>query len=528
MGLAGFVLEEVIAPLVKGALEDYTKDMLKGIIGEAVIAAKPSVMGEAVRKSLREFLEIIQDELENCAYSPLEIRDYYQVPIGQFIKDEQVRTLLGKPFEEKAIDSRMLEEIWKQRELRKMPDDFSWEYVAGLYGRKVKAIIRTTPELRAVIDSENIERTRQSAEEIERTLQQREVNPGFDLEKYRESIKECYGYLKLNVLDSTDQQYRLRLWKMFIPQLVREALPPSRYELPKGNQQEFEATKSGEIDHLSNYIKQNYQKYLQQPLYSVLQLLADEKYRFVVVLGDPGSGKSTLLQWLALQWAEEPTEQLPLVIELREYTRDRVNPANFLEFFHRGTRTIYKLNQLELDRKLRSGTALVMFDALDEVVNPDDRQAIIREIINFSNEYDKIKIIITSRIVGYNAEHLREAGFRHLTLQELSQSQIWKFIDKWYELALGNDPEREKLVVRLKDAIENSSAIEELAKNPLLLTMMAILNRRQELPRDRTELYDQASRVLLYIRLPRKTSNAKADRLRNAIWRQQHPGKSDY
>ena len=219
----------------------------------------------------------------------------------------------------------------------------------------------------------------------------------------------------------------------------------------------------------------------------------DEKYQRVVVLGDPGSGKSTLLQWLALQWAEEPTGQLPLLIELREYTRDRVKSASFVEFFHQGTRTIYKLNQLDLDQQLRSGSALVMFDALDEVVSPDDRQAVITEIINFSNEYDKAKIVITSRIIGYNAEYLRAAEFRHLTLQDLNQSQIWNFIDKWYELALGGDPEREKLIARLKDAIESSSAIAELARNPLLLTMMAILNRRQELPRDRTELYDQAS-----------------------------------
>ncbi|BAZ41290.1 signal transduction protein [Calothrix sp. NIES-4101] len=37
----------------------------------------------------------------------------------------------------------------------------------------------------------------------------------------------------------------------------------------------------------------------------------------------------------------------------------------------------------------------------------------------------------------------------------------------------------------------------ELAGNPLLLTMMAILNRHRELPRDRSTLYEKASEVLL-------------------------------
>jgi len=51
---------------------------------------------------------------------------------------------------------------------------------------------------------------------------------------------------------------------------------------------------------------------------------------------------------------------------------------------------------------------------------------------------------------------------------------------------------------RLQKAVQDSKAIRELAGNPLLLTMMAILNRNQELPRDRPELYNQASRVLLH------------------------------
>jgi hypothetical protein len=63
---------------------------------------------------------------------------------------------------------------------------------------------------------------------------------------------------------------------------------------------------------------------------------------------------------------------------------------------------------------------------------------------------------------------------------------------------MGSDPDRVRLKQRLKEAIANSKAIQNLADNPLLLTMMAILNRRQELPRDRADLYDQASRVLLY------------------------------
>ena len=54
------------------------------------------------------------------------------------------------------------------------------------------------------------------------------------------------------------------------------------------------------------------------------------------------------------------------------------------------------------------------------------------------------------------------------------------------------------MVAARYEHIRDSKSIAMLAGNPLLLTMMAILNRNQELPRDRSDLYAQASRVLLH------------------------------
>ncbi|NJL09303.1 MAG: NACHT domain-containing protein, partial [Calothrix sp. SM1_7_51] len=221
-------------------------------------------------------------------------------------------------------------------------------------------------------------------------------------------------------------------------------------------------------------------------------------YEYTVILGDPGSGKSTLLQYILLNWMEKPTPIVPLLIELRKYIQDRNAPKDFLDFFHQGSGVIYRLNKFQLHEQLLSGNAFVMFDGLDEVFDPQIRSTVITEIIRFTNEYPKVRVIVTSRIVGYLARPLENAGFRHLTLQDLDPEQINKFIKQWYDLAFGNNPDKQRLIERLQTAIDNSPAICELASNPLLLTMMAILNRHQELPRDRPELYEQASRVLLH------------------------------
>ena len=83
-------------------------------------------------------------------------------------------------------------------------------------------------------------------------------------------------------------------------------------------------------------------------------------------------------------------------------------------------------------------------------------------------------------------------------LQDLDQDQIEEFIDIWHRLTYGDIGERQRKQERLQRAVQQSRAIQELAGNPLLLTLMAILNRGEELPQDRARLYEKASEVLLY------------------------------
>lgn len=107
-------------------------------------------------------------------------------------------------------------------------------------------------------------------------------------------------------------------------------------------------------------------------------------------------------------------------------------------------------------------------------------------------------MFVTSRIVGYQPDRLRNAGFIHATLEDFDDAQVFEFLRHWHEAAEDEENERFRLQKQLDHALKDSRAVRELAGNPLLLTMMAILNRNQDLPRDRIELYAQASRVLLH------------------------------
>ncbi|MCL1463287.1 NACHT domain-containing protein [Argonema galeatum] len=503
--LTGFVFQQVLKEIkldeiAKEAAKDWLKDFFKSLPGGIYEKGRGIILPTATKKAIKQFLELVQEELQAQGLKKQEAKEYSESLI-LFLKDKSVREILGSAFKKdcQIIDAKALEKIWKTLHLDTLPAGFDWELIAKQYCRKVVEIRRDSAELRAILDSENLEAINENTAASTKALESiAGIIPKLDLELYRESLQEFYGKLKLNVVDMTNDQYRLLLWKMFIPQMVREALPPSRYDLPKDIQRRL--CESGQIE--AEFTKEDLHRYresyLQQAIRSVLEVLKDPNNRYVVILGDPGSGKSTLLQYLALQWAEQPTEQLPLLVELRGYGPDRAAPTSFLKFFHQGTRTIQKLNQADLDKQLRSHGALVMFDGLDEVINRDRQEDVITEIISFTNEYKKARVVVTSRIVGYNPEPLGNAEFRHFTLQDLEPKQIAEFLQKWHDLALEKDPDRELLQQRLQDAIANSKAIAELAGNPLLLTMMAILNRRQELPRNRAELYKEASKVLLY------------------------------
>lgn len=488
--LGKLVLEQVLN-LGKPVLEKYVQDFFKDCLSSGVARLNAATLKTPMAEAIGYFIKRFVKELQINAVPATSIQHHYQAVIKRFVQDQAVCPILGKAFEKdcKQINYAQLEQIWTQQYQGsgwQFPsEEFDWRGVCKEYVYEVKGIVKANTELRSLLEADLLE-------DIARNTAQ--LSPGFDVETYRNSLQSSYGYLKLYTLDSTDRVDAIKLWSMFIEQTVREALPPMRYDLP------LDVRQKSEFSENSDFLGQ---EYFQQPARKVLAAIADSHR--AVILGDPGSGKSSLLQYLALEWVESQTSEvfktsevsrLPLLIELREFA---ITPAaNFLEFLHRGRGVDWQFDQQQLHQHLLECPTRVMFDGLDEVFDRTTQSTVIDDIIRFSQQYPKAQVLVTSRIIGYNPERLQHSGFRHFTIQSLNTDEIHEFIDRWYDLSMGSDPDKVRLKQRLKDAIANSNAIANLADNPLLLTMMAILNRRQELPRDRADLYDQASRVLLY------------------------------
>lgn len=334
---------------------------------------------------------------------------------------------------------------------------------------------------------------------------------------YFRRLLERYRQLDLTALTPVEQEEHLPmlLRSVFVPQHVRTDPPP--IELPKelwrrlvgtGELSEYELPKGVDMARIVHAQA----TYRERPTQPVLEVLTDPSQRLVVLLGDPGAGKSTLARYVTVTLAGENPDvltplagRMPILIELRTYAdpqwrTGRWADGTFLDlvdYLH--TNEGLGLPKDVLASYLSSdGRAVVIFDGLDELFDPKTRETVTRQIAAFVARYPNVRIVVTSRVIGYQRAVLDAAGFFHYTLQDLDEQQIERFVRIWYGLACNANPvEAAQRCNRLLDAIKESTSVQELAGNPLLLTILSIIGRRQELPRERRAVYSHAASVLV-------------------------------
>ncbi|MDT4291908.1 HEAT repeat domain-containing protein [Methylomonas sp. MO1] len=509
-----------------------------GSLFTSILAKKLTEKGQQKQLQLcvdglcEEWLMSVLKSLQSMDYEEAALQQlfpHYSDDLEQFVKDEKVAEELLKPLTEDTskyhINASFLAQRWKELELQELPDEFDMEDVCRLYVRRVQKQSVITPELRQLYLA-------QLAQESTNYLQAiRGYWPDFDLERYKERLTTRYKTLDLSALtpparDDIDD-VRILLQDVFIPQTVRENLPPR--ELPKEFWLRLQC--QGEVDKdLPDSFESKEFNWAQQTAKPVLNIFHQEK---LVLLGDPGSGKSSLARFLllscltppnnpSLDWLAPLKGHLPLLIELRAYIAavEAEHAENFLEYLHYlGKSEGYAINHQELQTQLKTQPALVMFDGLDEIFDLSKRGKITEEIIGFAHDYKRARILVTSRIVGYDGLALRSADFKEYTLQDLDKTQIQTFADGWFKLVFRDKPDEvNSRIERIQQAISHSPAIAQLAGNPLLLTIIAIIAKHQELPRERVLLYDHAVRVLCHHWdvTGHKINDAPADFMREA------------
>lgn len=234
-----------------------------------------------------------------------------------------------------------------------------------------------------------------------------------------------------------------------------------------------------------------------------------------VILGDPGSGKTTLLRFLALsgisselgeRYQTNPDSRLPVYVILRRYADELKGRRNLslLEYFIETIQADYSLpdaNESFFNFYLERGQAVLLFDGLDELPDSSFKELIRNRIQSLNLSFPGNTFIVTSRIVGYdNPFRFNDKVFGHYKLGRLKLPEITRFVKDWYNSRIENEHQSRisanDLIRILGD--KNNQSIRELAENPLLLTIVALVHRIDAvLPDERVVLYQKCTETLL-------------------------------
>ena len=83
---------------------------------------------------------------------------------------------------------------------------------------------------------------------------------------------------------------------------------------------------------------------------------------------------------------------------------------------------------------LLNGHLMVIFDGLDELLEPQDRRNIRNSIHLFCNRYASTPALATFRIVGYSEAPLDKDKFTTYELAEFDDRQVREYVIKWFSL----------------------------------------------------------------------------------------------
>jgi hypothetical protein len=332
---------------------------------------------------------------------------------------------------------------------------------------------------------------------------------GIDPSVYRQRAQAKWSALDLSALarpGAVDPDIAIRLADVFVPQLARRSRPVvslSRdYLEAQGINVPAEAETAVQLAGAWESL----------PSVSVLGLVAECERRHMVLLGDPGAGKSTLARFVVLQLLNDsaPPDSLlaalsghvPFLIELRDFVAREAEGrcTDLLSYLaYCGRELGFGFDEKSLADQLSRRPSLLVIDGLDEIFDPRLRRLMVDQIIGLIGRYPKLRMLITSRIAGFDDTPFRGAEFTIATLIDLTSEQVQGFAKTWFNLVFPADPDAaQRARDDLLEAVTRRPQLRAIAGNPMILTIMATVARHRRLARSRAALYAQALELLCY------------------------------
>lgn len=224
------------------------------------------------------------------------------------------------------------------------------------------------------------------------------------------------------------------------------------------------------------------------------KIIVKEEDRKFFILGKPGAGKTTFLKYIAVKAAEQIIDKVPIFVSLKEWTDSDNDLLSFI--VERFDVCDFPDALPFVEELLRSGSAIVLFDGLDEVNQEGgQRDTQTREINKFVEKYDRTQCLITCRVAASDYSFER---FTYVELADFTEAQIRTFVANWFRNHEGEkDDETCKKFLAEFDRDDNKG-LRDLARTPLLLTLLCLaFNETLTFPQRNAEIYQEAVDALL-------------------------------
>jgi len=311
--------------------------------------------------------------------------------------------------------------------------------------------------------------------------------------KYLEYLDREYGEITLEGVPA-DQEVgsrRLKLENIFVP-LYLERISESQRDPSLSTEEDIQ-----EVDRAER-----------QPVGEVLS-----EYSRLAILAAPGGGKTTLLKRLAIAYAfpdrsgliddNLPDKSwLPLFIRCRQLGDMVKSPiSDILSAIPKRSEMgdLTEAFSFLVSRALRSGEALLLVDGLDEISDGGDRVSFVNQLRTFLATYPNVNIVVTSREAGFRiVGGALSTHCKHYKVADFDDDDIMRLTLAWHKEVVGDSAEVRLDAEKLAKIICGSDRVRQLAKNPLLLTTLLLVNRWVgQIPTRRSVLYGKAIEMLL-------------------------------
>ena len=182
-----------------------------------------------------------------------------------------------------------------------------------------------------------------------------------------------------------------------------------------------------------------------------------------IITSEPGGGKSFFMWMLMREYLTRYTsddERIPVLLEGRYYGRSYVS---IVDGIYQELQMFSALMTKEMvDKRLRDGGFVILFDALDEV--EIDCDILVRTLHQLKRSTDNI-IIVTSRIQNYREEFRN--NFTHYSLEPLDDDKITALLKQYshgnMDISINQIPRR----------------LLEIIRTPLFLKMFVAISRNE-------------------------------------------------